>query len=117
MKIKGMRDIRSRYGLSSKGIPKSREQIVAELARLGHHRSRLKRELDIWIANQQRTKERIQQVRERIALLQRSLNRASFDCDDEEESPAAETPVEKSDSPDTAGNGNSEGWREVSLEY
>jgi chromosome segregation ATPase len=80
---------------------------VAEIARLEHEKARLQRELDIWIANQERTETRIHQVEERLAALQDMV-----------------------DPPSTGGSGQThrsrrkaddesagQDWREVTLEY
>ena len=44
--IKGMRNIPTIQGLRHRSLPTTREQTVAELARLEHEKVRLKRELN-----------------------------------------------------------------------
>src|SRR5689334_12619267 len=66
---KGMRQITTIQGLRSRSVPSSREQIMAELSRLEHEKARLEREQKIWLANQQKTGERLRATEDRIELL------------------------------------------------
>ena len=70
MKLKGMRDIQTRYGLMHRAVSKTRAQVMAELAYLEHEATRLERELKIWTGNAQQTGSRLRLVRQRIGLLQ-----------------------------------------------
>jgi predicted nuclease with TOPRIM domain len=72
--LPGMRDIPTIQGLRNRAVPSSREQVVSELARLEHEKARLERELNMWLTNQKKTQERIQQVQERVNLLQHVLD-------------------------------------------
>jgi chromosome segregation ATPase len=69
MKLRTMRDIPTIQGLKNQATPTTREQAITELARLEHELSRLKRELEMWTANQNKTAERIHRVEHRLALL------------------------------------------------
>jgi exonuclease VII small subunit len=98
---RGMRDIPTIQGLRNRSVPKSREQTVSELARLEHEKARLERELNIWIANQKKTENRLQQAHERIVILQKIL---------EEMDPRHKA--------DEIGNEKDLGkWQEVRMEY
>ena len=110
--MKGMRDIPTIQGLQDRSLPKSREMIVAEVARLEHEKARLERELTMWISNQKKTEGRLQHVEERLTLLQQM-----------QEPPATDPPIKRAKnrrSPAEAANsseGKAQGWQEISLEY
>ncbi len=110
--VKGMRDIPTIQGLRHRSVPTTREQAVTELARLEHEKARLERELNIWVSNQQKTAGRLQQVEERLALLEQILNPPAAD-DTAKRTAAHRSPTKEADS----GKGAAQGWREVSLEY
>jgi predicted nucleic acid-binding Zn-ribbon protein len=103
----GMRDIPTIQGLRHRATPGTREQTVAEVARLEHEKARLQRELDIWLGNQERTERRIQQVQERLTMLQALL--------EPDKGRQAQQSVD-ADGDDTA-EGGSPGWKAVPLEY
>lgn len=69
-----MRDISTIHALKNHVVPANREQLISEYARLEHEKARLKRELDIWAKNKERTEERIYNVQERLNQLQSLLN-------------------------------------------
>ena len=75
IQFRGMRDIPTIQGLRNRSVPASRAQTVSELARLEHEKARLERELHIWIANQKKTENRLQQAEERIVLLQKTMDK------------------------------------------
>lgn len=110
--MRGMRDIPTIQGLHDRSLPKSREMIVAEVARQEHEKARLERELNMWLSNQKKTEGRLQHVEERLTLLQQLL-----------EPPATDAPIKQAKnrrSPaGTADSGESkaQGWQEISLEY
>jgi septal ring factor EnvC (AmiA/AmiB activator) len=108
--VRGMRDVPSIQGLRQRSLPDTREQAVAELARLEHEKARLERELNMWVSNQQKTKTRLRQVEERLALLDQILN-----------PPAADGTAKRAAAcrslTEEGGEGPAQGWREVSLEY
>ena len=54
-RLKGLRDIPTMQGLHQRKPPASREEIVAEQARLEHEKARLERELEHWISYQRKT--------------------------------------------------------------
>ena len=70
---RGMRDLMTIQGIAGRSVPDSREQIVAEQARLEHERARLRRELEMWQENGRKTAGRLHAVEERMALLRRTL--------------------------------------------
>lgn len=109
---RGMRDLMTIQGLAGRSVPESREQIVAEQARLEHERSRLRRELEMWQENQRKTAGRLQAVEDRMDLLRRTI----------EPIIEAEQPVEperrtarKSEPESEAEPGTV--WHEIVLEY
>lgn len=73
MRPKGLRDMRTSQHLSRRNQNGSREQAVAELARLEHEKARLTRELDVWRQNMQRTAEQLEQVEARLAALHQQI--------------------------------------------
>ena len=106
IKIKGMRDVQTLCGLAHDAVTGTRAQIVNKLAYLEHSKDQLERELEIWTSNRKRAENRLQSVRQRIALLQvapepSAKRRASSpDPEVEADSREAETPC-----------------REITLEY
>jgi hypothetical protein len=116
MKIKrtrGMRNIPTIQGLRHRSLPTSREQTVAELARLEHEKARLNRELKLWIDHQKRTQSQLQQVEERLTLLQQILEPPAADDSPKRAQKARRLPTEKGD----GGEGEAQGWQEIRLEY
>lgn len=75
MRPKGLRDLRTPQNLSRRNQSNSREQAVAELARLEHEKARLSRELDVWRQNMQRTATQLEQVEARLAALHQQIER------------------------------------------
>jgi predicted nuclease with TOPRIM domain len=110
--VRGMRDVPTIQGLRHRSVPTTREQAVTELARLEHEKARLERELNIWASNQQKTAGRLQQVEERLALLEQMLNPPPAE-DTAKRTAARRSSPQEADS----GEGAAQGWREVSLEY
>ncbi len=114
---RGMRDIPTIQGLRHRSLPTSREQTVAEVARLEHEKSRLKRELNLWIGHQKRTESQLQQVEERLAVLQQILDQPA---DDDQTEPSdrrrpkvRRSPAEEADS----GEDKVQEWKKITLEY
>ena len=70
---RGMRELMTIQGLAGRTVPDSREQIMAEQARLEHDRARLQRELDMWQENARKTAIRLQTVEDRMLLLRRAI--------------------------------------------
>ena len=110
MKLKGMRDIPTRYGLVHRAVSKTRAQVMAELAYLEHEATRLERELKIWTGNAKQTESRLRLILQRIGLLQGLL---------EERAPA---PRNVPPPGDDEGKQDQEqeqvpSWREIPLEY
>jgi len=77
--LRGMRDIPTIQGLRHHSVPTTREEVVAELARMEHEKARLKRELDYWLSNQKKTEDRLRQVEARLVLLDEILNPTADD--------------------------------------
>ena len=110
--MRGMRDIPTIQGLRHCSQPTTREQTVAEIARLEHEKARLQREMAMWNQNQEKTAGRLQQVEERLALLQQAL-----DPPDPTGTPRraqAPRPAAKGAGDD---DGGARGWREITVEY
>jgi len=107
MKPKGMQDIATAQSLISRSIPATRAQIMTRLARMEHERERLKRESNVWGGKQQQTEERLQQVRQRIELLQRALDALPAD-EEREDSGGRQTANDEQEA---------KSWREIPLEY
>jgi len=112
MKIKhtrGMRDIPTIQGLRHRSLPTTREQAVAEVARLEHEKARLKRELNLWTDHQKKTEGQLQQVEERLAILQQIMDQT----DDGNLRKPSGRRREKAERDE----GEAQGWREITLEY
>ena len=112
MKIKhtrGMRDIPTIQGLRHRSLPTTREQAVAEVARLEHEKARLKRELNLWTDHQKKTEGQLQQVEERLVILQQIMDRT----DDDDSARPSGRRREKAGRDE----GEAQGWREITLEY
>ena len=106
IKSKGIRDIQTSCGLAHGGVTGTRAQIVNNLAYLERSKDQLERQLEIWTSNRKRAENRLQSVRQRIALLQVALEPSAKRC--------APSPDQKAeDDPQEAGTP----WREVALEY
>lgn len=117
---KGMRDIPTIQGLSSRSVPDTRPQAATELARLEHEKARLERELKMWIDNQKRTESRLWLVEERLALVQQVVVAPAAGDSTKPVLSGAEgrtrvrqSPTEEADS----GEGEAQGWQEIPLEY
>jgi len=111
VRVRSMRDIPTIQGLRHRSVPASREQAVAEVARMEHEKARLERELEIWLGNQRNTEKRLRQVVERLAGLEQMLY--SPDGDGATERQVRRTTTERT------GGGEEEvrKWREIPLEY
>jgi len=107
MKSKGMHDIPTAQGLSSRSIPATRAKIMTQLARMEQETARLGRELDMWVGKQNETEERLQQGQQRIELLQQALDK----------SPAAEGRRDSGTQRAADDGRKAEGWHEIPLEY
>jgi hypothetical protein len=115
---RGMRDIPTIQGLRHRSLPTTREQTVAEVARLEHEQARLKRELDVWHKNQKRTENRLQQVRERLVLLQQVLEPPIAACDPQADDSTKLSRTRRSSAKETnSGQGDGQAWREIPWEY
>jgi len=105
-RVRSMRDISTIHALKNKVDPANREQLISEYARLEHEKGRLKRELDIWVNNKDKTEERIYVVQERLNHLQSLLN----DMPLEGHSPNFQQPAEEKHEKNTVNS-------EMSIEY
>jgi len=116
-RTRGMRNIPTVQGLRHRSLPTTREQTVAELARLEHEKARLKRELNLWIDHQKRTEGQLQQVEERLTILQQMMDQTAGD---DSTKPSARRRAKVGRSPTEEGDsreGEAQGWREIPLEY
>jgi hypothetical protein len=121
-RVRGMRDIPTVQGLRHHSVPTTREEAVAELARMEHEKARLERELDMWLGNQRTTEDRLRQVETRLALLDEILNPSA-----DEEAPggtAAQPGTQRkrrarrgSASAADSGENERRNWKEIPLEY
>jgi hypothetical protein len=109
-----MRELMTIQGLAGRSVPDSREQIVAEQARLEHERTRLRRELEMWHENARKTAGRLQTVEDRMTLLRRTIeplidaDQAADQADEGERRPVRSAEPE----PESMTT-----WHEVVLEY
>jgi chromosome segregation ATPase len=103
---RGMRELMTIQGLAGRKVPDSREQIVAEQARLEHERARLRRELEMWQENARKTGARLQSLEDRMALLRRTIEPL---LDPDPERPAPRNADSEPESTTV--------WHEVVLEY
>ena len=114
---RGMRNIPTIQGLRHRSLPTTREQTVGELARLEHEKARLNRELKLWMDHQKRTEGQLQQVEERLTILQQMMDQTA---DDDSTKPSARRRTKVGRSPTEEGDsskGKAQGWREIPLEY
>jgi septal ring factor EnvC (AmiA/AmiB activator) len=109
---RGMRDIPTIQALRHRSLPTTREQTVAEVARLEHEKARLNRELNLWIDHQKRTEGQLQQVEERLAILQQILDETAAEGSTKR-AKARRARTERGDSSE----GEERGWQEIPLEY
>jgi len=103
-----MRELMTIQGIAGRSVPDSREQIVAEQSRLEHERARLRRELEMWQGNMEKTAQRLQGVEDRMALLRRTIEPML----EPEPAAATERRAARQAEPDPATE-----WHEVVLEY
>jgi septal ring factor EnvC (AmiA/AmiB activator) len=110
--LRGMRDIPTIQMLRHRSLPTTREQTVAEVARLEHEKARLKRELNLWFEHQERTEKHLQQVEDRLDALHQIMDQSTTERSTR---PAGRGRAQdrKADS----GEGEERGWQEISLEY
>ena len=110
--MRGMRDVPSIQGLRHRSLPTTREQTIAEVARLEHEKARLERELALWLQHQERTEKQLWRVEGRLATLQGGL-----------EPRVSQRPVGRGRDRGSRGErddgdeGESRGWRELSMKY
>ncbi len=111
-RTRGMRELMTIQGLAGRSVPNSREQVVAEQARLEHERARLERELQMWLDNGRRTGERLAAVNERLTMLAGVC--AKDDAETGRAAPAAAPrAMRRADEPVEPGTE----WHEIVLEY
>jgi septal ring factor EnvC (AmiA/AmiB activator) len=116
--LRGMRDIPTIQGLRHRSLPTTREQTVAEVARLEHEKVRLQRELNLWLEHQERTEKQLQQVEDRLDILhqimdQSATERSTKPSDRGRAKGRRRSATEEADSDE----GEALGWREIPLEY
>lgn len=110
-RVRGMRDIPTVRGLRSVSVPTTREEAVAELARMEHEKARLQRELDMWIKNQRTTENRLRQVEVRLSLLEEILNPPAGDGAPKRQ--VRRAPVQEAENRESS----PQNWKEIPLEY
>jgi hypothetical protein len=105
MRIRGMRDIPTQFGLAKRSKPNSRDEAITEMARLEHEKARLEREMALWLENQKRTQTRLDGVKSRLAILQGIVEESAGQP--------------RTQAADAAGqpDGGSERWTTVRIEY
>ncbi len=104
--LRSMRDIPTNQSLKNHAIPQSRDQLISEYARLEYQKSRLERELNVWMKNLKKTEDRIRNVQERLSLIQNLIN----DIPGNRQPPNFQSPSDgKSE--------KSAGFKEISIEY
>jgi hypothetical protein len=103
---KGLRQIATIQNMRNRSVPRTREQVMTELARLEHERVRLTRTGEVWAANLRRTEDQLQGVLERIALLEQSLD-----------PPSAEGAPRPRSAPAPAREDDADTWTPQPLEY
>lgn len=106
-----MRDIPTNQGLNSRSLPKKRKQAITELARLEHEKSRLERELEMWLENQKQTEARLEKIDARLASLREMVESPAGD-----ETPKR-TPVRRRSAARATSQDDDPDWHEISLEY
>jgi septal ring factor EnvC (AmiA/AmiB activator) len=111
-RTRGMRNIPTIQALRHRSLPATREQAVAEVARLEHEKARLNRELNLWSDHQRRTEGQLQQVEERLAALQQILDETATEGSTKR-AKARRSRTERGDSSE----GEAQGWQEIPLEY
>jgi predicted nuclease with TOPRIM domain len=115
--LKGMREIPTIQGLHHHSLPTTREQTVAELARLEHEKARLNRELNLWLEHQKRTEKQLQQVEDRLDILHQLMDQStterSMKPSGRGRARGRRSPTENGD----MGEGEDQGWQEIRLEY
>jgi chromosome segregation ATPase len=109
--LRGVRNIPTMQGLRRN----KREQLVTELAQLEHERARLERELKIWMRNQTNTAERLQQVEQRLDLLQQALNFSGDQLLPQQAEHSGTAPSSDLDVRDD--DSKPPNWQNMSLEY
>jgi chromosome segregation ATPase len=115
--FRGMRDIPTIQGLRHRSLPTTREQTVAEVARLEHEKARLKRELNLWLEHQERTEKQLQQVEDRLDILHQIMDQSTTERSTKPSGQGRargrRSATEEADSDE----GEAQGWREIPLEY
>ena len=112
MKMRTMRDVPTIQGLRNHATPTTREQAITELARLEHELARLQREMNMWIANQNKTAERMHQVEQRLAFLREILEPQRV-----EDAPERRADRSETSKADASEQEKTQGWRTVNLQY
>jgi septal ring factor EnvC (AmiA/AmiB activator) len=115
--LRGMRDIPTIQGLRHRSLPTTREQTVAEIARLEHEKARLTRELNLWLEHQERTEKQLQQVEDRLDILHQIMDETTIERSTK---PSGRERAKARRSQTGKSNNGEEGeqeWQEITLEY
>jgi septal ring factor EnvC (AmiA/AmiB activator) len=115
--LRGMRDIPTIQMLRHRSLPTTREQTVAELARLEHEKARLKRELNLWLEHQERTEKQLQQVEDRLDILHQIMDQSSTERSTKPEGQGRAQGRRSATGKADSSEGEERGWQEISLEY
>jgi hypothetical protein len=106
MIARGAREIRGVHSLRKRAGPRSRAQVVAELAYLEHERAKLERESDLWCGNHEKAQVKLRLAHDRMdslrSMLDEQVSRGSS-------RPAHGRPLGHRDAASK--------WREMTLEY
>jgi ornithine cyclodeaminase/alanine dehydrogenase-like protein (mu-crystallin family) len=84
MQIRGLKDIATHGATVNRCVPRTGAQAAFQLGLLEQERSKLQREISVWLANSERAEARLRMIRERIGVLQEFL-----DASREHDSPGA----------------------------
>ena len=74
MQIRGLRNIATHSAMANSSVPGTRARAAFELGALEQERSKLQREISTWLANSEQAETRLRMIRERIGVLQKSLD-------------------------------------------
>lgn len=114
-KIKGMKDIPVPQYPRRSVVQTSQASTVAELAHLEHEKRCLKRDMKLWLKNQEKAARRLQEVEENLAQLRQVFQSQTAEQPPNKAGRAAACcpPSAEADHPEN----EEQNWQEISLEY
>ena len=74
MQIRGLRDIATHSSMTNSSLPGTRARAAFELGLLEQERSKLQREISIWLANSGQAEMRLRMIRQRTGVLRKFLD-------------------------------------------